>query len=976
MKKCLLLFLVILLSNTAFGQYKISYEKASEFERNGKFYDAIQMYNTASSAWDKPVNNDLNKRIIFCTEQLNQTLKQAKANEQKARYSEKLASENARKAELNLSEVLKSQGDQASNECAWGDALLYYQKAYEKYPDNSSIDASAKNALNKFVPEVAIFRHPYKINDMSFSPTGKYLITASGNTIQVLNLETYEYEYVLRGFSEEVVALAFSKDPNILMSYSEDHTIRFWNLKDGNEIGKWRHFYYGDNILSKIAFDVDQNFYIMADGNNIYIKSLEDNKLLALIQGHKQKITSFSYSPEKHLIVSCAADENEESIRLNDISDINIGEVRFLKSFASKVENIEIQSKGDYLVYKSEIGLGSIGIYDIRNNIISNVISEKGMAGTFALNSKENLFSYLYNDNKNYPIYLYDLTNLSAQKKRAKLDSHTNVSVTMCAFSQNGEFLASIDVAGYVRLWNLKTATINKFKHDLSDACNVGLSYILDSIGNFVSKDLDSLLLDRKGSNTNWLSDAIKNQTNMFIGDESPLMKYIHKGPYDKAKNLITQGTGLSFRNESGYTPLMYAITLNKPEIINPLKKCNFLEDFLFVVALNDTKIIKRFLENGADVNYTNPYGETALHIAVANGNFDIVKLLVEKYSANINAQTIKNTTPLLIALQNDQENIANYILSRNPVLNVKEEEWGLTEIHHATLRGYSEIVKKLIEKKVNLNEQDNDGYTALVYAANNSSNEILKLLLEAGANKALVDPQYKATPLLTAVSNGNLEGCKLLLEAGASVNTCNKYYLSPLEVAASNGFVDIAKLLVKYDADVKHEDINNRSAIDYAKEKQYKDIIDLLAKHNAVCKTTFQFNKCVQFRGRAVNYGSYGDDGCVMTITKTDSIHYSCEIKYDGNRLVGIFKSIKGVENTNTDNTTASNRIFQFEGYEYTGIKGDKSTYLSGTNAKCTIQIAITPKGQCKGVYHLGLVADQTVEQYGTFDLRLINSK
>ena len=977
MRKSILVIFIAILGYNVFAQYKSSLDKGIEFEKKEKFYEAIQMYNAANLSWDKPVMNEVDKRIIRCTEQLDSLLKKAKENEIRAIESEKLAIKNALNAQRNISEVLKSQADRATIDCVWGDALLYIQKAYEMFPDNENLDASIRNALNKFIPEVAIFWHPKTINDMLFSPDGKYLITASGKTIQVLNLSTFKNEYVLRGFGGEVTAIAFSESSDILMSFSNDRIIRFWNLKNGTEIAKWRHYFYSGEVLNKVAFDVSRNFYIMASDSYVYIKSLDSNNLLGLIQGHKHRITSFSYSPEKHMIVSCAADEESESIRINDISDIKIGQIRFLRSFASQVDNVEMQSSGNYLVYSSKIAYGSISIYDISNNIIKNVISEKGMLGQFNLNSKENLLSYFYRvDNDEFPIYLYDLSNLSSQTKRGKLDNHNNIAVTMCRFSLNGDFLASVDAKNYVRLWSLKKKNGVNLDQNLANACYYGLSYLLDSSGSFISRNLDSLLIARRNSDVNWLPEAIKKQTSMFVGNDNDLMKYLSKGPYSKAKTIVEGRADLSYRNETGSTPLIYTLITNRPEIVNSIKVCKYPEDFLFVMSLNDSKIIRNFLENGADVNSTNSFGETALHLAAANGNLEIVKLLIEKYGANINAKTIRGTTPLMTAMQERSEEIANYLLAHNPELNVKESEWGLTEIMRASLEGYSGIVQELINRKVNVNEKDFDGKTSLMYVVESSNNEILKLLINGGAYTEILDLVNEAAPLYIAVLNGNLEGCRLLLEAGANVNANSKYNVSPLEAASSLGFLDIVRLLLEYGAEVKHEDINNRSALDYAIENHHEEIVSVLSNLDRTRKSSFHFDKYVQFRGIATNYLGFSQDGCILTITKEDSVNYSCEIKYDGNRLVGLFKSITGVESTNSANTTSTFRVFQFQGYEYCGIKGDHSSFQPGTNCKCSIQLAITPQGACSGVYHLGLVADQTDEQYGTYDLKLINYK
>ncbi|NVO20244.1 MAG: ankyrin repeat domain-containing protein [Bacteroidetes bacterium] len=968
MKKYISLLFAVLLYGSLFAQYKIAYEKAIEFENKEKYYDAIQMFNTANTAWDKPADNDLANRIYTCTEKLNSTLNKAKSDEKEAKD---LNVKNIQK----ISDIFKIQGDLACSDYNWGDALLYYKQAYDKYPENANIEANAKKALAGFIPEITVFKRSNLINDILFNPSGKYLVTASGKTIQVFNMETFSDEYILRGHTGEVTALAFSSDPDILMSYSKDGSIRFWDLKNGIEIGKWRHYLYEDDVLNEIAFDIDLNFYIMAYRKNLFIYSLDKNKKLVVIQGHKNDISSFSYSSKKHIIVSASAKEEDGSVRINDISDIDKEEVRFIRAFASKVKDVEIDEGGRYLVYTANIGLGSIGVYDITNNVVTNIISDPGIVEKIALNSEKNLLSYIYHniDNKCYPMYLYDLSNLADQKKRAKMNSHETRAVIRSTFSYDGSILASADDKGDVRIWSIEPKYGDNYKINLENACKLGSVFKMDSLG-FSEMNEDSLLYERKlNTHVNWLPKAIKNQSEVDIENDPLLMRHIRYGRWDMAKKLISETPGCkNIRNAKGYSPLMYAIIQNNSDLINSLKNRSFSEDFLFLLSLNDTKYFNRYLNNGVDVNYANSYGETALHMAAKIGNLEIVKVLVEKYGANLNACTVRNETPLMYALKSQSEDVASYLLSKDPILGKQEEVWGWTEILAAAYRGYTSIVEELIERKVNLNEQDYTGSSAIFTAAENGNNEILNLLLEANAKQEIANFIYGRTPLIIACIEGNFEGCRLLLESNANVNACDSFGTSPLMFAAINDYIDIVRLLVTNGANINHKDRYEMTASDYALEFKNIQISKFLIEHKAKDQNQFMFREKLELRGKAVNYAGFSEDGCDMSIIKIDSVNYYCEVKYDGNKLVGQFKSVKGTENTSFGN----NRMFQFEGYEYSGKTGEHSTFEPGSNAKCTIQIALTPAGVVKGVYHLGIVGNQSGDQYGTFDLKLVRSK
>jgi hypothetical protein len=78
--------------------------------------------------------------------------------------------------------------------------------------------------------------------------------------------------------------------------------------------------------------------------------------------------------------------------------------------------------------------------------------------------------------------------------------------------------------------------------------------------------------------------------------------------------------------------------------------------------------LARQFIEAGVDVNYQYPLaknyadGMTPLLYAAKWGNFEIVKLLIEK-GANVNARDINGNTALSAARTNNHETVYNYLL-------------------------------------------------------------------------------------------------------------------------------------------------------------------------------------------------------------------------------------------------------------------------------------------------------------------------
>ena len=121
------------------------------------------------------------------------------------------------------------------------------------------------------------------------------------------------------------------------------------------------------------------------------------------------------------------------------------------------------------------------------------------------------------------------------------------------------------------------------------------------------------------------------------------------------------------------------------------------------------------------------------------------------------------------------------------------------------------ENVKSIIEILSNYDtEIDIEDGTPLNHAINYDRNEIVKYLINRGAN---VNALYKGdySPLMSAVEGNNLEMITLLLESDANVHLVDKHGNDALWKAVFNNNLEIVKLLVEAGADPFKEIIFNK---------------------------------------------------------------------------------------------------------------------------------------------------------------------
>ena len=110
--------------------------------------------------------------------------------------------------------------------------------------------------------------------------------------------------------------------------------------------------------------------------------------------------------------------------------------------------------------------------------------------------------------------------------------------------------------------------------------------------------------------------------------------------------------------------------------------------------------------------------------------------------------------------------------------------------------------VKRLIEKKANINSLIDNKMTPLNLAALSGNLGIVKLLLRADANPNLATHDNGYTPLHLVLKNGNLGVVKALLEAGANPNLVMNDNIAPLHLTIQIGNLDIVKALLEANAD------------------------------------------------------------------------------------------------------------------------------------------------------------------------------
>jgi ankyrin repeat protein/outer membrane protein assembly factor BamB len=145
-------------------------------------------------------------------------------------------------------------------------------------------------------------------------------------------------------------------------------------------------------------------------------------------------------------------------------------------------------------------------------------------------------------------------------------------------------------------------------------------------------------------------------------------------------------------------------------------------------------------------------------------------------------------------------------------------------ELLAAAKKGDADAVKALLARGADVNAKNSYGATALSFAADKGHLEVVKVLLQNKADVNAKDTFYKASPLDWAVMRSNVEIIKALVEAGADGAE------SALQSAATQGQTDLVQAILDK-AKLKEESLTKALAATPAK---HTAVAELLVKAGA----------------------------------------------------------------------------------------------------------------------------------------------
>lgn len=342
--------------------------------------------------------------------------------------------------------------------------------------DDSAIlwDATAGTALR------TLKGHTSDVYDVKFSPDGKLLATTSPDlNVRIWDIATGQTLQTLRHESH-VVSVDWSSDSKYVLTASFEKTARIWDATTATLV---RRIPIDEIFRNSIATDASGKYVAHADidSKDIQLWDGKTRKLLYTLQGHSERVTSLSLSPDGEYLVSGSVDKTAKIWRLRDgkmlydlnrhkalvnavafdptgktiatagrDSKINLWQAvdgKWLQEFdmGADVRALAWNPAGTMLA--ATVGLTLRILQSKDGQVLHNFTHPKGYSDALTWSPQTNRLAV-----GSWDRYIYVYSTLS-WAMTLNWNAHS-YGVAALAFSPDGQDLASASVDGTVRIWN------------------------------------------------------------------------------------------------------------------------------------------------------------------------------------------------------------------------------------------------------------------------------------------------------------------------------------------------------------------------------------------------------------------------------------------------------------------------------------------------------------------------------------------
>lgn len=188
------------------------------------------------------------------------------------------------------------------------------------------------------------------------------------------------------------------------------------------------------------------------------------------------------------------------------------------------------------------------------------------------------------------------------------------------------------------------------------------------------------------------------------------------------------------------------------------------VDDTLQALKLDDAAGLAEGLQRGLDVNFVDEEGNTLLMLAARDGGTQSTAALINA-GARTYLRNAYGDDALLLATFGGHEAVVDILLAKRATLGANARGW--TPLHYAAYAGHASLINKFLALGAQVNNQTDNGLTALMLAAKNGHLEVVRALLSSKADTGALD-ENKLSAFDHAMASANTDIAALLKPAAA----------------------------------------------------------------------------------------------------------------------------------------------------------------------------------------------------------------
>ncbi|WP_194966080.1 ankyrin repeat domain-containing protein [Rickettsia endosymbiont of Cardiosporidium cionae] len=358
-------------------------------------------------------------------------------------------------------------------------------------------------------------------------------------------------------------------------------------------------------------------------------------------------------------------------------------------------------------------------------------------------------------------------------------------------------------------------------------------------------------------------ANNFKKHVHLPIDDTTPLMKSLETpNSINISRLLISKGAKINKANVFKETAVMFAAKSNNIDMLKELlvlhkAKIGTVTNanwnaLSYAISSNSFDTAKYLIENHFTLN-KNSKITSPLVLASFSGNEEIVKLLLSKSNKDINTKATIYSIDNYVMKQRVAPLINSYglydlylyveKLSENNTLDSIYTYSNMSALTASIISGNVNITKLLLSKDIKVNDYDDRGFTALMFAISLNRIDAIEYLIKNSADINFQKVKFNKknsqtginylTPLMMAIRNNNIEAFDLLLEAKADLNLQDNLGYTALMHAVISDNIDFVKLLIDTGADINIKARDGAKVLDIATTRGSDDIVQLLKNTN-----------------------------------------------------------------------------------------------------------------------------------------------